>query len=235
MGEALGACPGAFHFVANATSGRDDARQELKRMRNVLIAAAFALAASPAVAQSLDAPAGAYVVDRTHASVMWSIKHQGLAWYNARFTDFDITLDFNPKDVTKSKVTATVRPASVETDYEKTRPAGNTTDFNAELANDARFFNVAKFPEAKFVSTSVTKTGENTGKMTGDLTFLGVTKPVTFDVTYIGDRNDPRAQKHKVGFQAVGSIKRSEFGQTFGVAMHGDEVRLQIDAEFVQK
>lgn len=206
------------------------------RTRLLALALAAGLGLAPAAAaQTANAPAGAYGMDKTHASLLWSMKHQGLSYYQARFTDFDIQLTFDPKDVTKSKVTATVKPKSVETDFAKTRPAGNTTDFNAELANDARFFNTAKFPEAKFVSTKITKTGDTTGKMAGDLTFLGVTKPVTFDITYVGDRNDPRSQKHKVGFQAVGTIKRSEFGMTWGTPAQGDEVRLQIDAEFIQK
>ena len=206
------------------------------RTRLLALVAAAGLALAPAAfAQSANAPAGAYAMDKTHASLLWSIKHQNLSFYQARFTDFDIQLTFDPKDVTKSKVVATANPKSVETDYGKTRPAGNTTDWNGELANDARFLNSSKFPEMKFVSTKVTKTTDTTGKMTGNLTFLGVTKPVTFDVTYVGDRNDPRTQKHKVGFQAVGTFKRSDFGLAFGLQAHGDDIRLQIDAEFVQK
>ncbi len=211
-------------------------RSLLMRSSLLAIAAAVGIAFAPAaLAQSANAPAGAYTLDKTHASLLWSIKHQNLSFYQARFTDFDIQLTFDPKDVTKSKVVATAQPKSVETDYAKTRPATSTTDWNGELANDPRFLNSGKFPEMKFVSTKVTKTTDTTGKMTGDLTFLGVTKPVTFDVTYTGDRNDPRAQKHKVGFQAVGTFKRSEFGLTFGIPAHGDDIRLQIDAEFVQK
>jgi polyisoprenoid-binding protein YceI len=63
---------------------------------------------------------------------------------------------------------------------------------------------------------------------------MGVTKPVTFDVTYIGNRNDPRAQKHKIGFQAVGSLKRSDFGAAVGGPV-GDEIKLEINAELIQK
>jgi polyisoprenoid-binding protein YceI len=206
------------------------------RTRLLALAAAAGLAFAPAAfAQTANPPAGAYAMDKTHASLLWSMKHQGLSYYQARFTDFDIQLTFDAKDVTKSKVTATVKAASVETDFAKTRAAGNTTDFNKEIATDERFLNGGKFPEAKFVSTKITKTTATTGKMTGDLTFLGVTKPVTFDITYVGDRNDPRSQKHKVGFQAIGTLKRSEFGMTWGAPSQGDDIRLQIDAEFVQK
>jgi polyisoprenoid-binding protein YceI len=200
-------------------------------MRRVLIAAAaFAALSAPALAQ---APAGTYVVDKTHASVMWKGLHNGLSWYVARFTNFDISVDFNEADVSKSKVTASVDTKSVETDFAKTRAAGNTTDFNAELGGE-RFLNAVKFPQATFKSTSITKTGDKAGKMTGDLTLFGVTKPVTFDVTYVGNRADARTQKHKIGFQAVGSIKRTDFGVAAGGPI-GDEIKLEINAELIQK
>src|SRR5689334_14423792 len=103
-------------------------------MRRFLIAAAAAaLFAAPALAQSAaptKAPAGAYASDKPHTSITWQGLHNGLAWYTARFTNFDIQLEFNPDDVTKSKVTATIDPKSVETDFARTRPATDKRDFN---------------------------------------------------------------------------------------------------------
>ena len=203
-------------------------------MRSILVAlAAATLLAAPAFAQD-QAPAGQYVVDKTHASLTWKGFHQGLSWYPARFTSFDIQLTFDPADVTKSKVTATIDPKSIETDFAKTRAAGNTTDFNAELATGERFFNAVKFPQITFASTAVTKTSANTGKMTGNLTFLGVTKPVTLDVTYIGNRNDPRSKKHKLGFQALGTINKTQWGMAAGGPI-ADDIKIEINAEMVQK
>ncbi len=202
---------------------------------STLTMATATVMAAPALAQgSTQAPAGEYVLDRTHASLEWQGLHNGLSWYPARFTNFDIKLNFNPTDVTKSKVTATIDPKSIETDFARTRAAGNTTDFNAELATGERFFNAGKFPSITFASTAVTKTGTNTGKMTGNLTFLGVTKPVTLDVTYIGNRNDPRSQKHKVGFQAVGTINKTHWGMAAGGPI-ADDIKIEINAEMVQK
>ena len=205
-------------------------------MRRTLIALAAAAAlATPALAQSADAPAGAYVVDKTHASLTWKIKHQGLSWYTARFTSFDAEINFDPKNVEASTLSVAIDPQTIETDYEAQRPDGNTTDFNKELIEEAPFFNANEHKTITFKSTSVEKTGETTGKVTGDLTFLGVTKPVTLDVTYIGDRNDPRAGKHKVGFSATATVTRSEFGMDWGQTFMSDDVKLQIEAEFVQK
>ncbi len=205
-------------------------------MRRTLIALAAAAAlASPAIAQSADAPAGAYVVDKTHASLTWKVMHQGLAWYTARFTSFDAEINFDPRNVETSTLAVTIDPKTLETDYEVQRPEGNTTDFNKELIEEERFFNAGAHPTITFQSTAIEKTSDTTGKVTGDLTFLGVTKPVTLDVTYVGDRNDPRSGKHKLGFSASTVVTRSEFGFDWGLAFMGDDVKLQIEAEFIQK
>jgi polyisoprenoid-binding protein YceI len=203
-------------------------------MRHILAGfAAMALLAGPAAAQGA-APAGAYAVDKTHATVQWQGLHNGLAWYTARFTAFDIQLNFDPADVTKSKVTASIDPKSIETDFLKSRPAESKTDFNAELATGERWFNGNKFPTITFASTAVTKTGANTGKMTGNLTFLGVTKPVTLDVTYNGFKSYPAPRKAKVGFRAVGTINKTQWGMPAGGPI-ADDVKIEINAEFEQK
>jgi polyisoprenoid-binding protein YceI len=199
-------------------------------MRSILLAMMLTLACPSASAQTADdAPAGAYVIDRTHASVQWSVLHEGIGWYHGRFTGFKVQLDFDPADVSKSKVVATIDPKSVETDFAKMRPAGNTTDFNNMIAT--RFFRASEHPTITFTSVAISKTGANTGRMTGNLSFRGVTKPVTFDVTYVG--NGMRSRRWKVGFSATGPIKRSDFGvATSAVA---DEVRLTIDGEFIKR
>ena len=102
----------------------------------VAVAAAAALAvpmlSAPAYAQApAPAPAATYGVDKTHASLSWKALHNGLSWYTARFTNFDIQVDFNEADVSKSKVTASVDVKSIETDFARMRPAGNTTDFTS--------------------------------------------------------------------------------------------------------
>ncbi len=204
-------------------------------MRHILAGfAAMALLAAPTAMAQGAAPAGAYAVDKTHATIQWQGLHNGLSWYTARFTTFDIQLNFDPADVTKSKVTASIDPKSIETDFLKTRPAGNTTDFNNELATGDRWFNAGKFPTITFTSTAVTKTGANTGKMTGNLTFLGVTKPVTLDVTYNGFKAFPAPRKSKVGFRAVGAINKTAWGMPAGGPI-ADDVKIEINAEFEQK
>lgn len=202
-------------------------------MRKILLAFAAAVVMSaPAFAQAPPpAPAGDYVLDKPHSSLTWKVVHQGLSSYVARMTGYDIQLTFNPNDVAKSKVTATIDPKTVTTDDGKKRANGQST-FDTEVANN--MFQAAKFPAITFESTSVAKTADRKGTMTGNLSFLGVTKPVTLNVSFTGDRPDQRTQKHKVGFEATGSFKRSDFGLT-GVGSASDEVRVEINAEFVQK
>lgn len=200
-------------------------------MRSIVIAAAAALAlTAPAFAQGAPskAPAGAYVLDKAHSSVNWKTLHQGMSWYTARFTTYDITLDFNQDDVTKSKITATIDPKSVLTDDAKKRANGQST-FDTEVGEK-----ILGGKEIKFVSTKIEKTGDTTGKMTGDLTFLGVTKPITLDVTLNGGRMDARTQKYKVGFTATGTVMQADWGMN-GPGSVANGVKLEINAEFSQK
>lgn len=174
-------------------------------------------------------PVGVYVLDKTHASLTWKVSHLGLADYTARFTDFDATLDFNPTDPTQSTLNVSVNPMSVRTDY----PNAEEKDFDAKLANDESWFNAGEYGEITFDSTAIEMTGENTGTVTGDLTLLGVTKPMTLDVTFNGAyENKPFANVPALGFSATGTMTRSEWGFDTYVPTIGDEVELLIEVEF---
>ena len=118
---------------------------------------------------------------------------------------------------------------SIETDY----PNKEKKDFNKELATSSDWFNAGEYPTITFTSTEIEKTGEATGTMTGTLDFLGVSKPVTLDVTF----NDamavqPFSQKPALGFSAHGTLTRSDWGMTTYVPNIGDEVEILIEAEF---
>ena len=194
-------------------------------------AAATALSFNAAYAQTplAEMPSGTYTLDKTHASLTWKVSHLGLSNYTARFTNFDATIELNPTEPTKSSVTATIDPTSIETDY----PHPEKKDFDKKLIEKEEWFNAGKFAEISFTSTSLTKTGENTGKLMGDLTFLGETNPVTLDVTFNKALAvQPFAQKPALGFSATGSLKRSEWGMNTYVPNIGDNVDIIIEAEF---
>ena len=93
------------------------------------------------------------------------------------------------------------------------------------------FFEVEKFPTAKFVSTSVVANG-NEAKITGDLTLHGVTKPVVLDAKLMGAGANPMNKAQTVGFTATSTLKRSDFGLGYAAPVVSDEVELKITAAF---
>jgi polyisoprenoid-binding protein YceI len=191
-------------------------------------AAPSSAAAKPAAPQ---VPAGDYKLDKSHASLSFTVNHLGFSHYTARFTDFDASLKFDPTNPSASGIEATIDPTSLDL---PAPPAG----FKTELTGKA-WLDTAQYPAITFRSTKVEVTGANTAKITGDFTLHGVTKPVmleaTFNGGYAGHPMDPQA---RIGFSAHGVFKRSDFGMGFGVPAPGttmgvsDEVDVSIEAEF---
>ena len=174
-------------------------------------------------------PAGAYVLDLSHASLTFKVTHMGLSNYTARFSKLDAKINLDPKDITKSTLVATVDPTSVKTDY----PNPEKEDFDAKIGKDKDWLNGTQFPEIKFESTKIEKTGEKTGKIYGNLTFLGVTKPLVLDTTFIGAYvKKPMMGTPGMGFSATTTLKRSDWGFKTYVPMIGDDVKLTIETEF---
>ena len=197
-----------------------------------LLTAPAALAA-PGVSSTkpADLPAGHYVLDKTHASVVAKIKHMGFSNYQFRFTKVDASFDYDPKAPEAAKISVTIDPASVDT---STGADAFGLKFNKELAGDG-WLEANKFPTATFVSTKVEPGAGQTGKVYGDFTLHGVTKPVVLDVTFNGVGSGFVPGSVKTGFSASTTIKRSEFGVTKYVPLIGDDVQLNIEVEFDKK
>jgi polyisoprenoid-binding protein YceI len=191
----------------------------------------LAFAAAPAIAQGapIDAPAGEYVLDKTHASITWKVTHLGLSQYTARFTSFDSVIVLDPKTPAKSTVSVTIDPRSVKTDF----PFPEKEDFDKVVAE--KFLLAAEHPAITFQSSSLKATGARTGKLTGNLTMMGVTKPVTLDVMVNGAMNHPFRKIPVLGFSATGTFKRSDFGSTVLQGPIGDEITVVIEAEYFKK
>jgi polyisoprenoid-binding protein YceI len=185
-------------------------------------------------AASANVPAGAYSLDRSHASLVFRVNHLGFSNYTARFTRFDASLQFDPMNLAASKVVASVDVDSLETDY----PDPAKLDFNAVLKG-ADWLDAATYPRMEFASRQIDVTGVNTVRIQGDLTLHGVTRPIvlaaTFNGGYAGHPMDPNA---RIGFSAQGTLRRSEFGIALGIPVPGttmgvsDEVDVVIEAEF---
>ena len=203
-------------------------------------AVALTVLAAPAAAQSLDdVAAGTYQLDRNHAFLTWTVVHNGLSDYTVNFTDFDATLDFNPDEPTASTIEVTINPMGVESnypgDYKAGHPDSEFDTWNEALSRGDRFLNADQHGEIKFVSSGAEAKGETEGTVTGNLTFLGTTRPVTMDVTYNGVTNYPwNGERDTIGFTATTTISRSEFGQSSLANVISDDVVIEFSGEFLQ-
>ncbi|HEY2707677.1 MAG TPA: YceI family protein [Caulobacteraceae bacterium] len=201
----------------------------MNRRRTAVIAAlalALPLVGWAAPAGPSDFPGGHYVLDPKHASVIARVMHMGVSLYTLRFNTLDASFEYDPSRPEATRLTASVDPASLDVNAE----------YGKQFAEE--FLSVSKFPKATFVATQMQKTGDGQGTMAGNLTLMGVTKPVTFNVTLVGAGHEvlpiPLGRR-AAGFEATGTIKRSDFGSTYLNNLVGDEVTLQIEAEFEKK
>lgn len=185
-------------------------------VKRALLSSVVALAACPL------AFAGGYRLEKTHADLLFSVDHAGFTQKHGQFRDFDATLQFDAEHVADSKVSVTVKTASIDTGLEQR---------DGDLKGP-QFLDVAKYPEMTFVSTKVTPGAGGALVIEGELTLHGTTRPVTLEARLNKAAPNPFSKKPTVGFSATGALKRSDFGITTFVPIIGDTITLAIDAEF---
>ena len=183
--------------------------------------AAFAQMGPPAMDPAAAAP-GPYKLDKHHASVTLKVTHMGLSHYTMRFDTIDGGYSYDPAHPGASKIDIAIDPTSVDTD---------DSAFNKEIAD--QFLEAGKYPALTFTSTKIVPGTDGHGKVYGDLTFHGVTKPVTLEVTYNGSLVG-MMKEHRMGFSGHTVVKRSDFGVTKYVPLVSDDVTVLIEAEFVK-
>lgn len=164
--------------------------------------------------------------DAAHSKIGFEITHMMISDVEGSFKKFQSTIVSSKPDFSDAVITLTADLNSVNTDNDQR---------DGHLKGED-FFDVAKFPTLTFKSTSVKKVGGNKYKVTGNLTFHGVTKPVTLDAVLRGLTTNPMSKKPTAGFKVTGTIKRADFnfGSKYGSAMLGEEVTLTANTEFVQ-
>ena len=184
------------------------------------VVAQAALTKNPAEVQ-----AGTYKLDASHGKITYKINHLGFSTYVGQFTGVDATLTLDPANPSASTLTASV-------------PISGHDDTSAGLKTHLQtpdFFDAAQFPTATFVAKTITVDSDDATEadVVGDLTLHGVTKPVTLEVKF----NQAGAMRgaYRVGFDGETTIKRSEFGMSYGLPAIGDEVELHIEGEFVKQ
>lgn len=162
-----------------------------------------------------------YSFDAHHTAITWHASHFGFSTPSGKFTDVTGHVMLDEQNPATSSVEVTIKTASLST---------GLADFDDHL-KAPKFLDVVKFPEAKFVSEKVEKTGDKTAKVTGQLTLHGVTKPAVLEVTLNKIDMSPITQKKTAGFSATTTIKRSEFGITEYVPNISDDLKIEIEAE----
>lgn len=168
------------------------------------------------------ADAVVYTPDRWHTRIYFNISHMGLSDYQGRFIDYEFKFKFDEEDFSNSSVEVSVPIAGIDT-------------FSPELTEKMprdEFFASDRYPEARFISTSIEPVDSTTATMTGDLTIKGVTRSVTFDVRYNGKVLHPYYNLNNVGFTATGEIDSRDFGvNTLPEWMLGSAVQLRVEME----
>ena len=161
-----------------------------------------------------------YIIDSSHTFPSFEISHLGFSKHRGRFnnTSGQIVIDSAAKS---GAIEVKIDTASVDTGGEKLE-----THLRAE-----DFFNVEKFPTMTFKSNKLNFDGDNLVAAQGELTLLGISKPVTLNIASFKCGNHPVNKKAMCGAEATATIKRSDFGMKYGVPAVGDEVKLAIQVE----
>ena len=173
----------------------------------------------------LAGPAAAedYVIDGAHTAVSFKVSHLGLSWTHGRFNDITGSFTIDPADASKSTFSLTIKTDSIDTGIAKRDGHLRSPDF----------FNVKQFPTLSFQSTAVTAIKDGY-QVIGNLTLLGVTRPVTFALVG-GRKSESPKGVGRTGYSTELSIKRSEFGMDKMIEAIGDPVFISISFEGTKK
>ncbi|MDQ8736912.1 YceI family protein [Paenibacillus sp. LHD-38] len=171
-----------------------------------------------------------WIVDATHSSIDFSVKHMMIAKVKGSFHAFEANIAADADDLTSADIQLTIDLNSVDT---------RNKDRDAHLRTPD-FFDIEKHPSLVFTSTAITKTDDGEYSVVGDVSLHGVTRSEKFAVSFEGAGKDPWGNE-KVGFSATGSLKRSDYGLTYNAVLEtggvliGDEVKVSIDIEAAQQ
>jgi len=167
-----------------------------------------------------------YLIDTkgSHAFVQFKIKHLGYSWLYGRFNDFAGNFSYDENNPEAATVEVVIKTASVDS---------NHAERDKHLRN-SDFLNVDEHPEARFVSTAFTESGDNKAELKGDLTLNGVTRPVTIDVEHIGHGPDPWGG-YRRGFSGTTTLKLADFGIDYDLGPASTEVEMILSVEGIRQ
>jgi polyisoprenoid-binding protein YceI len=174
-------------------------------------------------------PPGPWTVDPAHSSVAAVAQHLGISSVHGRFTEFAASIEIAPDDVSKSRVEAVIRAASIDT--------GN--GMRDDHLRSPDFLDVERYPEITYRSTGLTEAGSDRWTVHGQLALHGVVRPVDLDLAYLGTGADPSGGT-RAAFRATAQLRREDFAMDYnqavqaGIAAIGTTLKVELDIQAVQ-
>ena len=174
-------------------------------------------------------PKGQWTVDYIHSVVQFSVRHNGISTFRGSFKNFEVILDMNEVAPEKAKLEARIEAASLYTGVSRME----------EEVRSPTFLDVARFSHIVFKSRRTETLGEKNYRMIGDLTIRDITREVPLHVVMTDKVLDAR-NNHRIGFSAVTTINRKEFGTTWdnrlplGIPAASDHVNIHLEGELVR-
>jgi polyisoprenoid-binding protein YceI len=173
-------------------------------------------------------PTGTWTVDASHSSVEFRVKHLGISTVSGVFREFEGQLEIG-EDITQSKITGTIKAASIDTGEPK----------RDEHLRSPDFFDADTYPDITFESTRIEVVDEDEFHVTGNITLHGVTGEITLHAEVTGTEQDPWGNT-RVGLEARGELNRGDYGMKFnqalgsGNVMVSDRVRINVEVSAVK-
>lgn len=168
---------------------------------------------------------GSYQVDKQHLSVLFKVTHMSMSTFVGRFNDVDAQLEFDPAHIENAKLSAVINIASIDV---------NNGDL-AETLRGSSWFDANKYPQALFNTASVEKVDDSRAKFKGNLTLHGISAPVILEVTFNGAGDNILTGRYTLGFSATTQFKRSQFGIDYLIPAVGDDINIEVFAEFQKR
>ena len=167
--------------------------------------------------------ADSYTIDPAHTYVSFAINHLGFSTMRGKFNQQSGNMTYDPA-AKEASVFIEIDAGSIDTGHVK----------RDEHLSSPDFLNAVENPTITFKSSKTGWSGNKLDSVTGDLTILGVSKPVTLKVTSINCGQHPFNKKEMCGFDAEGSVKRSDYGVNYGIPAIGEVLDLTIELEAVK-
>ncbi|MFF9281022.1 YceI family protein [Streptomyces griseosporeus] len=186
--------------------------------------------APAAVNPELAALTGDYTIDPAHSTLGFVARHAMVTNVKGKFLDFSGELHLDGADPSRSTASLDIKMDSIDT---------GSADRDGHLKS-ADFFKTDEFPTMTFRSTAAEALGGDDYRITGDLTILGTTRPITIDLEFNGAAKDPFGNE-RVGFEGKAEILRSEWGLTWNAALEtggvlvSDKIKLNFDVSAIRQ